>query len=92
MRRQHRSSRREQVWKLPHLPSRNSNGWKSFLHKKVFAALLTPAVYVHTYYYTTYVGMKRTFLRMLLCTDPLLVAGWTARLGGSECGGGGAAR
>ena len=41
--------RREQVWKLPHLPSRNSNGWKSFLHKKVFAALLTPVIYVRTY-------------------------------------------
>ena len=40
--------RLEQVWKLPHLPSRNSNGWKSFLHKKVFAALLTTVVYVHT--------------------------------------------
>lgn len=44
--------RLEQVWKLPHLPSRNSNGWKSFLHKKVFAALLTPVIYVRTYILT----------------------------------------
>ena len=56
--------RREQVWKLPHLPSRNSNGWKSFLHKKVFAALLTPVIYVHTNIH---------IVRMLLCTDPLPV-------------------